>query len=538
MRVAAVLIFLAGFIAVQVVIAGANAAKAANPSCTLPWGIACYLPGGAHEDHDVVVLLADIARNERNALAKIKSSPPKDLYGQLVLLGKAEIYDSNISVNRNAACATCHVDYAGFTGGSSLFNKTIVAQAGSVPITNASDHHPDYRISGRKPQSYGYAPFMQVLHFSPSTKDFTGGNFWDMRATGERLGNAAAEQAQGPPVNPVELGMPDIACVVYRVSQGPYRAFFERVWGQQAFAIQWPADVDTVCSKPGGIPPNQVLSSTVPNPSMNPVVLKLSNRDRGLANATYDEFAQAIAAYEASPEVSPFNSKFDAVLAGKAHFTAQEQRGFNLFNGQAKCNTCHADAIGSTAADRQQPVVITQARIALAAGSAPLFTDGTSANLGIPKNLDIPYYYENVPDQYGYIANKKGLAYVDTGVGGFLASANNPNPATWGPLAPKFDGKFQVPTLRNVDRRPRPDFVKAYMHNGYLKSLKEVVHFYNTRDTLPRCRQGSRGEGVTCWPAPEYPHNLNEVIGHLGLTSAQEDDLVAFLKTLTDGYSP
>jgi cytochrome c peroxidase len=42
------------------------------------------------------------------------------------------------------------------------------------------------------------------------------------------------------------------------------------------------------------------------------------------------------------------------------------------------------------------------------------------------------------------------------------------------------------PTLRNVDKRPSPDFVKAYGHNGYFKSLKQIVHSYNTRDVLPR----------------------------------------------------
>jgi len=96
--------------------------------------------------------------------------------------------------------------------------------------------------------------------------------------------------------------------------------------------------------------------------------------------------------------------------------------------------------------------------------------------------------------------------------------------------------KFQVSTLRNVDKRPRPDFVKAYMHNGYFKSLKEVVHFYNTRDTLPRCEHGIRGEKITCWPAPEIQQNITKEIGNLALTNEQEDQLVAFLKTLTDGY--
>ena len=107
----------------------------------------------------------------------------------------------------------------------------------------------------------------------------------------------------------------------------------------------------------------------------------------------------------------------------------------------------------------------------------------------------------------------------------------------WIALAPKFDAKFQVPTLRNVDMRPTPDFVKAYMHNGYFKSLKEVVHFYNTRDVLPKCNAGDAGEKVTCWPPPEDPTNLNKKqLGNLKLTDQEENDLVAFLKTLTDGY--
>jgi cytochrome c peroxidase len=87
--------------------------------------------------------------------------------------------------------------------------------------------------------------------------------------------------------------------------------------------------------------------------------------------------------------------------------------------------------------------------------------------------------------------------------------------------------------------RPSPDFVKAYMHNGYLKSLKEVLHFYNTRDTLKRCKQGDPGEKVTCWPAPDVSQNLDRTeLGHLGLTDREEDEVIAFLKTLTDGYKP
>jgi len=126
--------------------------------------------------------------------------------------------------------------------------------------------------------------------------------------------------------------------------------------------------------------------------------------------------------------------------------------------------------------------------------------------------------------------------FLDDGVCGFLEGAENPD-REWSPLAKSFIGKYKTPTLRNVDKRPRPDFVKAYMHNGYLKSLKEAVHFYNTRDALPHCKAGDPGEKVTCWPAPEHPETMNRrQLGNLGLTTRQEDQIVAFLKTLTDGY--
>jgi cytochrome c peroxidase len=92
-------------------------------------------------------------------------------------------------------------------------------------------------------------------------------------------------------------------------------------------------------------------------------------------------------------------------------------------------------------------------------------------------------------------------------------------------------GKHKVPTLRNVDKRPDPGFVKAYGHNGYFKSLKEIVHFYNTRDV-----PGAGWNGVP-WPLPEMPLNVNTAdLGNLGLKHAEEEAIVAFLQTLTDGY--
>ena len=175
-----------------------------------------------------------------------------------------------------------------------------------------------------------------------------------------------------------------------------------------------------------------------------------------------------------------------------------------------------------------------------ASGSAPLFTDFTSANLGVPRNPGNPIYYENKPDAYGFTPNPLGSGFTDFGVGLFLSGKSGTLPnSNWAQYANKFDGKMQVSSLRNIDMRPYPTFVKAYMHNGYLKSLKEVVHFYNTRDVF-KARNGTcppSSEKLTCWPLPEVSANLNMNIGHLGLTDAEENQLVAFLKTLTDGYT-
>ena len=261
-----------------------------------------------------------------------------------------------------------------------------------------------------------------------------------------------------------------------------------------------------------------------PPPANDPFPVHLSAVDRGTANATFDHITLAVASYESSGEVSPFSSKFDASLAGNVTLSASEQRGYELFNGKAKCNQCHlsGNAINSFGL--------------AAADVAPMFTDFTSANTGVPRNLALPYFCESKPDQFGYTPNPLGFTFFDLGVGAMLSGPNDPNPLQWKFLAPLYNGKFQVPTLRNVDKRPRADFVKAYMHNGYLKSLAEVVHFYNTSRALRQCAQGSPGEKVSCWPAPETPENLTPLIGNLGLSPQNETDLVAFLQTLTDGF--
>src|ERR1700726_431257 len=197
---------------------------------------------------EIAQVEAEIDRIEGQTLDRL-AVPPDNQVQQIELLGKLMLYDKHLSVNRNEACAFCHMPETGFTGPVSELNRTTGSYPGSVRT----------RFSDRKPQSHAYAPLSPVLHYNPGQGDLVGGNFWDMRATGRRLGNPAAEQAEGPPTNPVEMGLPDIACAVYRASQRPYRALFESIWGQQAFALAWPSDVELVCGRPGPPPTGDLL---------------------------------------------------------------------------------------------------------------------------------------------------------------------------------------------------------------------------------------------------------------------------------------
>lgn len=211
---------------------------------------------------------------------------------------------------------------------------------------------------------------------------------------------------------------------------------------------------------------------------------------------TYERIARSIAAYERSEEVNPYTSKYDYYLAGEEELTEQEAWGLQLFEGEAMCSACHISEPGPD-------------------GELPLFTDFTYDNLGIPKNPMNPFYY--MPRKW----NPDGEDWVDYGLGAFLKNAGYGLEA----YEPEL-GKHKVPTLRNVDMRPYEGFVKAYGHNGYFKSLEEIVNFYNTRD-------------VEDWPEPEVPMNVNtDELGDLGLTPGEEAAIVAFMKTLTDGYTP
>jgi cytochrome c peroxidase len=276
-------------------------------------------------------------------------------------------------------------------------------------------------VGGRNAPPASYAMFSPPFGFDEVEGLYIGGQFWDGRAA------TLEDQAKGPFLNPVEMAMPDKASVIAALrdeanpNAAAYQTLFSSVFG-----------------------------------------IDLAGADVEL---TYDKLAEAIAAFERTSAFTAFTSKFDAVMAEAEEFTADEAAGFELFfneeigsAGAAGCSLCHP---------------------------APLFTDFSYDNLGIPKSKN-DLLKQNPPDL--------GL----------------------GALVDGEDGKFKVSSLRNLS------LTAPYGHNGYFATLETIVHFYNTRD-------------VEKWAKPEVAANVNfDELGNLGLTADEERQLVAFLKTLSD----
>ena len=202
--------------------------------------------------------------------------------------------------------------------------------------------------------------------------------------------------------------------------------------------------------------------------------------------ATLDAVADAIIEYERGPEFATFSSKYDYYLRGKVKLSSLEQKGLQLFDAQDKgnCAACHPNEITEQ-------------------GEHPLFTDFSYDNLGAGINKNLPFLAMDKSH------NPEGKNYRDLGL------AMNPHINN----AADQKGKFKVPTLRNLA------LTAPYLHNGIFDTLEEVVDFYNTRDIDKK------------WPAAEITENVNtEELGDLGLSDDEVKAIVAFLKTLTDGY--
>jgi cytochrome c peroxidase len=502
-----------------------------------------YPPGILPADltSEIARVQREVQGIENEALAQWHALPPPLLTGNPptlqntgqranVLLGKLMNFDLHMSPFQNRACAFCHMPYAGFSGPIPSVNLTMIAYPGSFA----------FRAGKRTAQRYTYAPNFPVLNYNLTQQLFYGGNFWDSRSTGYLLGSPDAEQAQHPPVDTQEHAFPDTACVAFRLETAAYKSLFELIWGDE-LDIKFPPNTEEICETPGGA---KILGT-----SATPI--RLSPEDRARANDVFDHWGESLDQYEASMDVTAFSSKYDAFLHGDVTLSADEMAGLALFNGKGNCNSCHLDGRGVNLTPGQIDTGNT-------ASARPIFTCFGSANEGLPLNPRNAIYYQDKPDGTGFTPNPYGFGYRDLGMGTFLRSgfgaAPNPND-TWdtAEITPGTDGQFQVATARNVamtpaqcptTEAPGPYFQKEFFHNGYIKSLKQLVHFYNTRDTSfahPEVTSGHCPPGtverVTCWPRPEVTATVDNTTGMLGLTDKEENQVVAFLLTLTDGFT-
>jgi cytochrome c peroxidase len=405
-------------------------------------------------------------------------------------LGSSLYFDENLSNPAGQSCASCHDPAFGFVDP----DKGQPVSEGVIPGL----------FGGRNSPSSAYAMYAPMFHFDGEL--WIGGQFWDGRATGAVLDDPLADQAVGPFLNPVEMANKDSACVVYKVCNALYPVAFTDVYGIEACDITWPADVEEVCA---------AALEHVP----------LSMADRVKSDDAYALIGKTIAAFERTPLFGQFSSKYDhyleaclgaqgemddcakgnglvAEMVGSSFFTKKEWYGMQLFMGEnnnngtlepgegAMCAACHA-ADWTAATEYDLDVVVPG--WAPEGWVPPVFTDFSFDNLGVPKS------------QHRLLVNNMD----DLGLGG-PDSLNNQSE----------DGKFKVMTLRNIH------LTAPYAHNGYFKKLDDITHFYNTRD-------------VEDWPEPEIPVNVNDgELGNLGLTRTDEEALVKFMKTLTDGWVP
>ena len=331
-------------------------------------------------------------------------------------------------------------------GKSLFFDKTLSNPAGQscsschAPGTGFSD--PNHNITSpgavdglfgnRNAPNIAYSAYTPAgLQYSVDDSGYFGGFFMDGRV------NSLEQQAQKPFLNVLEMANVDASMVVSKLQSSPNYSLFKEVYGNVT-------DV----------------------------------------NAVFADMADALSAFEKSPELNPFTSKYDYYLKGQATLTAEELSGMQLFTDtlKGKCANCHL-----ITADPASGLV--------------LFTDHTYTNDGVPKNPANPYY------SISTAFNPDGANYIDYGLGGFLGNHD-------------FDGMFKVPTVRNSA------ISAPYFHNGFFNTLEDVVHFYNTRDVA----------GAN-YPAAEVSATIDfDETGNLHLTAKEESDIVAFLKTLTDGY--
>lgn len=200
-------------------------------------------------------------------------------------LGEVLFSDTNLSKNRTQSCATCHVPEAGFSDPRDNGHGSAVSRAVSLGDDAKS-------IGDRNAPTASYARFSPVFHKNAEGA-YVGGQFWDGRA------RDLEAQAGGPPLDPLEMGMPSKQAVVDRLQENPdYVAAFKQHFGDAVFDD---------------------------------------------ADAAFAGMTQSIAAFERTDVFAPFDSRYDRSLRGEVTLTKQEDLGRTLFFSQqfTNCNMCH-----------------------------------------------------------------------------------------------------------------------------------------------------------------------------------------------------
>jgi len=239
-------------------------------------------------------------------------------------LGRLLYFDQDLSINKNQACASCHLP-PGFADPDNMADP----ENAVVSLGSFTDRH-----GGRNAPTASYAAFSPLFRWDPEKGRYFGGQFWDGRAA------TLTAQAKGPFLNPVEMAMPSMQSVLDAVADEDnsnhkaYSTLFLRVYDIELESLLKPK------------------SSIV-------------------VDAYYTMIAEAIATFEKGPFFSKFNSRYDFYLAGKGSLTDQELSGLALFDGKAMCNACHASAMLTAPDGSPMP---------------PLFTGFGYDNIGIPKS--------------------------------------------------------------------------------------------------------------------------------------------------------
>lgn len=211
-----------------------------------------------------------------------KNETKMDNNDEKVALGQALFFDKNLSKNRTQSCSTCHNPDAAFTDS----RDNGVGKMASLGDDGKS-------LGNRQAPSVSYAMFSPEFHYDEQKKKYIGGQFWDGRES------TLANQAGGPPLNPVEMNMKDKAHVVERLKENPYYVdAFKKLYGHTIF------------------------------------------NDVSLA---YTAMTKAIESFEQTKVFAPFDSKYDRYLKGEYELTPLEDLGRSLFfsNNNTSCSTCH-----------------------------------------------------------------------------------------------------------------------------------------------------------------------------------------------------